>query len=156
MKRIEDCRDLVLNGAKFRINLQTRSLSVDGKYLIKNGEHDVPLGCFHKEDWDIDNIMLRISQLYNHYKHSVPSERSESHRHSYFKALPEKELTDEDMMYGEQREFARFELEFFVLMMIIYGALTWQEEWGSWFWQSPSDKDLIILRDWIEPNKGGE
>lgn len=85
MKRIEDCRDLVFNGAKFRINLQTRSLSVDGKYLIKNGEHDVPLGCFHKEDWDIDNIMLRISQLYNHYKHSVPSERSESHRRSYFK-----------------------------------------------------------------------
>lgn len=65
-------------------------------------------------------------------------------------------VTGEDMMYGEQREFARFELEFFVLMMIMCGALTWQEEWGSWFWQSPTDKDLIILRDWIEPNKGGK
>nr|WP_295440300.1 hypothetical protein [uncultured Prevotella sp.] len=103
-----------------------------------------------------EDVLETIEFLYEYYKRSVPSERSESHRRYYFKALPEKDLTDEDMMYGDNREVERFKLEFFVLGSIISGKLIWKEEWGSWFWQSPSDKDLIILRDWIEPNKGGE
>lgn len=148
---MEDCIGLVSNGAKFSVNLQARSLRINGKYLVKDGECIAP-GCFRKEDYPADKVMREIEHRYASYKHSVPSERSETRRHTYFMALPEKELSDEDMLYGEPRELARFDLEFFVLMMIVCGALTWQAEWGSWFWQSPHDKDLVILRSWVEPS----
>lgn len=100
-------------------------------------------------------VFVGIEQRYAAYKHSVPSERSESHRRYYFKALPEKELSDEDMMYGERREIARCKLELYVLVQLLRGNLYWDGRWGTWFWCSKNDKDLIILRDWIEPNKGG-
>lgn len=58
------------------------------------------------------------------------------------------------MMYGERREVARCRLELYVLFCIILGRLTWNPSWGTWFWRSKDDNDLIILRDWIEPNKG--
>lgn len=93
---------------------------------------------------------------YQQYKHSIPSERSESHRRSYFKALPEKDLSDHDMLYGVSREVARCQLEVFVLLMLFDGQLQWQSKWGSWFWQSPNDKDLVILRQWVEPRQEQE
>ncbi len=148
---IEDAGEMVYNGAKFYINLEKRSLSVNGKYLIKDGKHELPLGCWHKEDFPEEKMFKSLELRYRDYKHSIPSERSESHRRRYFKALREDELSDEDMMYGVPREFARYELESFLLAMIMIGALKWHEEWGSWFYQSPNDKDLIILRSWVEP-----
>lgn len=59
------------------------------------------------------------------------------------------------MMYGERREVARCKLELYVLIQLLRGNLAWENRWGTWFWRSENDKDLIILRDWIEPNKGG-
>lgn len=150
---IEDAGEMVYNGAKFYINLEKRSLSVNGKYLIKDGKHELPLGCWHKEDFPEEKMFQSLELRYRNYKHSIPSERSESHRRRYFKALSEDELSDEDMMYGVPREFARYELESFLLAMIMIGALKWHEEWGSWFYQSPNDKDLIILRSWVEPSE---
>lgn len=139
----------VENGAKFTINFQKRTCIVNGKVVMKEGD-------FEKMEYTHFGLLFKhIEELYENYKHSVPSERSESHRHTYFKALPEKDLSDEDMMYGEPREVARCKLETYVLLAILKHAIWWKDEWGSWFWQSPSDKDLIILRDWIEPNKGG-
>lgn len=141
----------VENGARFTINFQKRTCRVNGKLVMS--EKDKPLPG-HYDPLFI--ILKKIEQLYAAYKHSVPSERSESHRHYYFKALPEKDLTDKDMMYGDGRELARCKLELYLLYMILRDQFHWQDEWGSWFWQSETDKDLIILRDWIEPNKGGE
>lgn len=139
---------MVRDGAKFTINFQKRTCRVNGKV--------VNIEVRSNPKVTTEDVLETIEFLYEYYKRSVPSERSESHRRYYFKALPEKDLTDEDMMYGDNREVERFKLEFFVLGSIISGKLIWKEEWGSWFWQSPSDKDLIILRDWIEPNKGGK
>lgn len=136
IKKVED-------GAKFFINLEKRTLRLDGK-LVDLKEIEMP-------PYDTD-VMIVIESKYENYKHSVPSERSESHRKCYFRALPEKNLSDKDMMYGEPREVARCRLELFVLMAIVSGKLTWRDEWGSWFWQSDHDKDLIIFRQWI----GGE
>ena len=140
----------VENGAKFTINFQKRTCRVNGKVVMS--EEDKP-----KDTPYLTHavVLFAIEQRYKAYKHSVPSERSESHRRYYFKALPEKELSDEDMMYGERREVARCRLEVYVLFCIILGRLTWNPSWGTWFWRSKDDNDLIILRDWIEPNKGG-
>ncbi len=138
------------NGAKFTINFEKRTCRVNGKVVLS--ESDIPLPGHYATN---ELIVAVIEKRYSEYKHSVPSERSESHRKSYFKALPEKSLTDEDMMYGEKREVARCKLELYILWQLLRGQLYWQEEWGSWFWQSPNDKDLVILRKWIEPKQGG-
>ena len=142
----------VKNGAKFTVNFQKRTCRVNGKVVVDGIQYEGSLGTYHPTE---EEMISNIEQLYQEYKHSVPSERSESHRHYYFRALPEKELSDEDMMYGERREVARCRLELYILFCIILSRLTWNPSWGSWFWCSEKDKDLIILRDWIEPNKGG-
>ena len=144
----EEIINAVENGAKFTINFQKRTCRVNGKVVMS--EEDKPKDTPYLTP---EVVIVGIEQRYSAYKHSVPSERSESHRRYYFKALPEKELSDEDMMYGEQREVARCKLELRLLTYIIQGYITWQKEWGSWFYQSPNDKDLIILRSWIEPRE---
>ncbi len=131
-------------GAKFTVNLVKRTFRLSGKVIDLSG-------CILPSH---DDILLLIEELYGNYKHSLPSERSESHRRYYFKALPEKELTDADMMFGERRETARCRIELTVLLAIIDGTLTWNPSWGTWFWQSEHDQDLVILRKWIEPDSG--
>ena len=135
----------VRNGARFSINFEKRILHFNRKLVDLSDVNFLPVR---------DEVMFNaIETRYNEYKHSVPSERSESRRKRYFRALPEKELSDEDMMYGLPREYARCRLELYILIMIVSGNLRWHKEWGNWFWQSSTDKDLVILREWIEPRK---
>ena len=137
----------VQNGAKFHIDFQRRSLKIDGKYVIKNGEYEGELGLEATLA-----PLLTITQLFLRYQHSLPSERSDNKRYRYFNALPEHELTDDDMLYGEPRETAQIKLELYVLIMILNGSLKWDEfAKDKWFWQSPNVKDLIILKEWVEP-----
>ena len=66
-------------------------------------------------------------------------------------ALHERALEAGDMLSGPPRDSAQFELEFYILCRII-GGFTWNPEtMGKWFWQSEKDKDLVILRKWVEP-----
>ena len=85
-----------------------------------------------------------IEQLYDVYKHSIPSERT-MHRVARFKALDESELSDDDMLYGVPREEAERQLE------KALKGFSMPEDAGSWFWQSPNDRDLVVLRSWTEP-----
>lgn len=137
----------VYNGSKFNVDFQHRSLKIDGKYVIKNGEFEGELGIEK-----LNNPLQEITQLFIRYRHSIPSERSDSKRRNYFIALPEHKLSDEDMLYGERREYAQIKLELFVLIMILNGSLVWNGfAKNKWFWQSPEAKELIILKEWIEP-----
>ena len=99
----------------------------------------------------LDDFLYTVERLYIFYKHSVPSERSESKSRQYFRALPERELSDEDMLYGKRRDPAQIELELYILCQVLLG-MEWNEErMGKWFWQSKEDKDLVILKQWIHP-----
>ena len=80
--------------------------------------------------------------LYNNYKHSIPTEKT-MHRTSRFKALPESELSNDDMLYGVSREQAERDLE-----QALYGFV--MPEGSGWFWQSENDPDLIVLRSWVK------
>lgn len=137
----------VRNGAKFRVDFSSRSLKLDDKYIIQDGKYEGDLGvleCGEKE------FLTNVEELYCRYKYSVPSERSESKSRLYFKALPEKELSDDAMLYGEHRDSAQIELELYILCQILSG-FSWNPEYmGKWFWQSDVDKDLVILKNWIE------
>ncbi len=97
-----------------------------------------------KDDADIEanaTDVTELEALYDTYKHSIPSERT-MHRTSRFKALPESELTDDDMLYGVPREEAEQALE-----KALHGFVM-PEGAGSWFWQSREDRDLVVLRKW--------
>lgn len=137
----------VERGKKFCVNLQDRSLKIDGKYVIKQGKYEGNLGIE-----PTDEPLKEILHLFKLYQHSVPSERSENKRKVYFRALPENELNDKDMLFGERRDTAQVKLELYVLCSVLNGSLKWDNfAAGLWFWQSPENKDLVILKDWIEP-----
>lgn len=139
----------VENGAKFKVDFQSRSLKLNGKYIIQDSRYEGELGMPNCNE---DEFFSNVEELYHRYKHSVPSERSEGKSRLYFMALPEKSLDDDDMLYGERRDRAQIELELYVLCQIL-GGLKWNpEKMGKWFWQSSADKDLVILKNWIEPN----
>lgn len=140
----------VTDGAKFRVDFQSRSLKLNGKYIIQDGRYEGELGVLPCSG---DEFFSKLEELYDRYKRSVPSERSEGKSRQYFFALPEKDLDDEAMLYGERRDKAQIELELYVLCQILHG-LEWDSAtMGSWFWQSKADKDLVILRQWVEPDK---
>lgn len=130
-RRIED-------GARFRISLKKRCLYINGKKVDFEGSIE-PEFSFEK-----------LENLYRRYRHSLPGERDQVKK-SYFLALKEEDLGDEDVLFGERRQIAKFRLEFYVLCAIVSGALKWDENWGNWFWQSQNDKSLVILRSWVEP-----
>lgn len=138
-----ELRKKVERGAKFSIDFKKRTLKVNGRmYNVREDTECNPP--------DGTDAMTHATSLYEVYKHSIPSERSDKCK-SYFKALPYEEIDDLHMLYGTRREPARFALEFFLLKMFATNVITWQSEWGSWFWQSPADKDFVILREWVEP-----
>lgn len=136
----------VSNGARFSVNFEKRSLRVDGKYLIKNGQYEGNLGCPV-----VTYPIGQIERLYYNYNHSVPSQRNDNKHRKYFRALSEKELSDVDMLYGKPRELAQVELELFVLCQILQNSLQWDDFAGEkqWFWQSPSLPSLIMLKKWF-------
>ena len=143
------------NGETFSIDFENRTMRVGKDYLIKNGEYDTSRELFcrlYEEPYSIQVALHMIRELYRNYKYSLPSERSDSKRKKYFKALSVDELTDEQLMRARKRETTQAELEGFVLCSIIAGHLVWDEKimGGSWFYQRPSDPDLVILRSWIE------
>ena len=140
--------EMVRKGATYRVSLESRTLVVNGKKVIDNGKYDGELGI---PQLPLDKALEQIEYLYDQYKHSVPSERSERKRKKYFKALREEELDDDDMRYGFLRDETQVCLELAVLCFVLNGSLVWDEQkMGKWFWQSDKDKDLVILRQWVD------
>ena len=87
-----------------------------------------------------------LELLYERYKHSVTKK---DFKKTYFKALNKDELSDADIINGEDRYIARCMLEGYVVLASANGILQWPDE-KFWFWQSKTDPDLIVLRDWIK------
>lgn len=151
MKNIfQETIQAVRNGAKFKVDFRSRTLKLNGKYIIKDGKFEGELGI--ELSSNTNEFLSQVEELYYRYKHSIPSERSESKSHRYFVTLPERSLSDEDMLYGERRDKTQIELELYILCQILNGFKWNPEEMGKWFWQSKEDKDLVILRNWIESN----
>ena len=87
-----------------------------------------------------------IEAAYGCFKHSIPSEKS-MHKVSRFYALPESELSDDDMLYGVRRDEAEKDLE-----KALQG-FTMPDTAGSWFWQSSNDPDLVVLKSWTKQSR---
>ncbi len=148
MKNIyQEAIQAVEDGAKFKIDFQSQSLKLNGKYIIQAGKYEGELGISSCNE---EAFFTNVEDLYSRYKRSVPSQRSESKSHQYFMALPERHLSDDAMLYGERRDKAQIELELYLLCQLLNGFVWNPERMGKWFWQSKTDKDLVILRNWME------
>lgn len=147
----QEALERVSNGEPFYIDFEKRIMKVGKDKIIDNGEWDTSKVLHTHEIHSLPVLLHMVRELYRNYKYSLPSERSDNKRRKYFKALSVDELTDEQLAVGLPREVAQFMLEAFVLCTILIGDFVWDEEtMGKWFYQHPSDPDLIILRSWIE------
>lgn len=147
----EELVQRVSDGETFLIDFDKRTMKIGKRKIINNGEYDVTRKLIVNNNYDLDVILEMIELLYHDYKCSLPSERSDSKRKCYFKALSVDELTDAEMATGERREVAMARLEGFILCMVLEGQLVWNEAaMGKWFYQSKKNPDLVILRSWIE------
>ena len=98
------------------------------------------------------DVIKHIEEIYEFYKFSIPSERSDNKRRKYFKALSIEEIPDNRLLFAGKREVERARLEGFILCSILSDKFKWTEDLGKWFYQSKNDPDLVILRSWIENN----
>lgn len=147
----EELVQRVTEGETFYVNFKNQSLKIGKKFVITDGLYDDKRTLYTTSELEMSDVLSYIEMLYKNYKYSLPSERSDSKRRQYFKALPVDKLTDKQMATGERREIARAKLEGFILCMIVDGFFVWDEkEMGKWFYQSKNDPDLVILRRWIE------
>lgn len=143
----------VRQGETFNIDFKKRTMKVGKDCLIKDGEYSRIEKETAVRSIGLDGVLQNIERLYNLYKYSLPSERSESKRKKYFKALSFDELKDNDLFAAYRRDEMQAQLEGYVLISILNGDLYWDEEiMGKWFYESKKDTDLIILREWIENN----
>lgn len=144
----EELIERVSNGETFHIDFEKRTIKTGKNYLIKYGAYDISKKLINTSG---ENILI-IEKLYQEYQTSFPSKRSENKCKKYFKALPIEELTIDDIVGVQSREVAQCKLEGYILCSILNGDFKWDEDvmGHGWFWQSENNKDLIILRKWIE------
>lgn len=138
-------------GGKVTINFESGNMKLDRKYVIKNKKANGGFGIQIASN--VDEFLQEVERLYDRYKHSVPSSSSERVKKRYFNPLKESELDNDDIMYGIGRDFAKFELEYYVLCNKIAGIkdlLSEDERFkNKWFWQSSNDKDLVLIKEWF-------
>ena len=130
----------IKGGKKMNVNLVKRE--IDG-IPYRTSSKPIPM----------QECLEKVEELYEAYKFSIPSEKEQRRKYNYFYALPENKLTDEQLITGQDRTQARETLEMYMLESICNGSLKWTPDMGGWFWKSPKDKELIILKMWIEPTR---
>lgn len=133
---ITEYLELVEQGHKPKIDFINKVFKLNGKEITVYAP-------------TVTDAYSEIEELYANFKRSYPSEQSVNHKHDYFKALKAEEMTDSELVNGEDRRLARARLETSFLCWVLNGSLTWDDD-TKWFWQSKSDKDLIILKEWIK------
>ena len=142
MELYDEIINSVSSGSVFNVDLKKKVLQLD--------KNNVPLDNINVNISSSEDMLSTIHKLFERYKHSVPSERSEGKRRRYFKALKLSEIEYDDFMFGEGRDTAQIKLELYVLLSSIYHKDFWEEIFKEqFFYQSDKDKDLIILKDWV-------
>ena len=136
MELYDEIINSVSSGSVFNVDLKKKVLQLDKNMSVNISSSEDMLSTIHK--------------LFERYKYSVPSERSEGKRRRYFKALKLSEIEYDDFMFGEGRDTAQIKLELYVLLSSIYYKNFWEEIFKEhFFYQSDKDRDLIILKDWV-------
>lgn len=134
--------DRVSKGAKFNINLVDKTLKIDGKEVVFEGN------LMERSDFHNDEPLEVLETLYGYYKRSVPSEHHNGNK-PFFKADGIEDLTDDEIAFNCSRNVSQFALECYVLFASILGWLEWKND-KHWFWQSNVFPECVVLREWIQ------
>lgn len=147
----EELIQRVSDGETFHIDFEKQTMKIGKQKIIDCGEYDENRILCTNTLLEMSDVLSWLETLYERYRYSLPSERSENKRKKYFKALPIEKIPDELLMTAERREIAQARIEGFVLCMVLEGQFIWdEEELGKWFYQSVNNPDLVILRSWVE------
>ena len=107
-----------------KADLKNKTLICEDKKYIESSMYDIRHDLIVIDGINSDTSRKKcneicfeiIENLYHKYKYSIPSERSEKYRQrEYFRALKPDEMTDEQLVTGEDRNYARAALEAFIL-----------------------------------------
>ena len=135
------------HGARVTVSLKQHSFAVDGSLLIDHGQWQGELGV---EATDALTALARIEDAFARYQTSMPN-IDENDLSRWFHAYSADELSDWDLILGDDRLESRCRLEVLVLMYIVNRSLTRHcpPMDGKWFWQSAKHPHLVILADWL-------
>jgi hypothetical protein len=160
MSIYKDLIESVQNGKRFKIDLNKKDLWIGHKQIIDKGViiDEKYLNEELIEPYDLEDILeyspilneccWNVAEcLYDKYQHSSPKKISLGNK-PYFKALDIEDLYDYDLAYGLDRNVAQIILEAYILLAPMVNWLVWQNE-NHWFYQSPEEKEFVVLRDWI-------
>ena len=140
MSIYETLLENIENGKGFKIDLKKKSLRIGSKFYVKERE------VLTDEDLiDEEGSWERVSELYQQFKYSVPSKTD---RNGYFTGLTADELTDSELAFNVSRRYAQAALEGYILLSSLKGVLQWKND-EHWFWQDSTDKECIVLKEWI-------
>ena len=120
----------VEDGQPYRINFEKREAKLNG--FLVDIDFELP-----------DNVEEKLLELFENYKYSVPSARTDS---KYFFGFDESKLSTKQLAENESRYIARAKLELFVLGLII------NQKWDfgdKWYWQSQKDSKLVLFKKWF-------
>lgn len=143
-------------GLRCKVNLETKSLHIDRKAVVENGvllgeernlfdNEDIYYCVGHVDDYPY--YWNAVERLYDNYKYSMPTKSTKVNR-PYFKAEDANKITPQQMANRPHRDQAQMMLEGFILLAGINGCLEWKNP-EHWFWQSTTDKDLVVLKKWV-------
>lgn len=139
--------DEIKKGAPFVVNFKNRSLKVNKKYVIKNGEPIENL-----DEHINKNVTKRfIEDLFFTYYTSKPEVGMP--KNVYYQKRKLDEMDDSDMICGSNGHVSRFMIEFYTLIGIINSSLNWaldeMNRSGHFFWKSDNYRELIILKEFF-------
>ena len=129
--KVAEFIEKVEDGEPYRISFEKREVRLNG--FLVDIEFELP-----------DNVEEKLLELFENYKYSVPSRKSDS---KYFFGFDESKLSTKQLAENESRYIARAKLELFVLGLIINQK--WNFEPNQWYWQCLSDKKLVLFKKWF-------
>ena len=127
----------------FYIDFKSKKCVIGNKEYVKDGVCQI--------DYTLTtNLKSDLERLYERYKNSTSGICSEKSKHKiYFKARDD-DFTDEELIRSEDRQVARFELEFFVLVNIVLNKeFKWSDLTEKTYFYQGTDKGLVILKEWF-------
>lgn len=153
----------VVNGGKTEdiiIDLTRKSIWSGRLCIMRNGKLLTNTVRLENRDvFQVENLIdfegdayEEIERLYAQFKRSVPNRHVRLNK-GYFKALSSDSLTMEELMDNMPRPEARMALEGFILLASVEELIPWHNP-KHFFWQSTTDPECIVYREWVMKEAG--
>lgn len=138
-------------------NLKTKTIKNGNTVLVENGvivPQTIRLNDGRilelEDDWGLDktDFYQGLEERYEKYYLSVPSKVDRFVRANFIAKNYDK-MTFKEIMNpsSNNRNLARYELEWFVMANAVKGNIPWNEE--HWYWQSKEFPRLIIYKEYL-------